>query len=356
MSTLFSPFQLKSVTLRNRIGISPMCQYQAGEGVAGDWHLVHYGARAAGGAGLIIVEAAAVAANGRITPHDLGLWADWQIEPLAQINRFIKAQGAVPGLQINHAGRKASCARPWEGGAHLADDAGGWPLIAPSALPFGGALSKVPAEMTGQQICETQMAFAAAAGRARQAGVEWLEIHAAHGYLAHSFYSPLSNRRTDGYGGSFDNRVRFLLETVKTVRQVWPEQLPLTARISATDWADGGWTLEDSVELARRLKAAGVDLIDASAGGAVPGAAIPAPKPGFQVPFGERIRAEAGIATATVGLIADPMLAETIVSKGRADIVLIGRESLRDPHWPLHAAQTLGVRQSFGPPQYARAW
>ncbi len=356
MSALFSPFSLKAITLRNRIGLSPMCQYQANEGAAGDWHLVHYGARAAGGAGLIIVEAAAVTANGRITPYDIGLWADWQIEPLAQINRFIKTQGAVPGLQIGHAGRKASCARPWEGGAHLADTAGGWPLVAPSALPFGGALSKVPAEMSAQEIRETRQAFAAAAKRARQAGVEWLELNAAHGYLAHSFYSPLSNRRTDDYGGSFDNRVRFLLETVQAVREVWSEHLPLTVRISATDWADGGWTIEDSVELARRLKTAGVDLIDTSAGGAVPDASIPAPKPGFQVPFGERIRAEAGIATAVVGLIADPMLAEAIVSKGRADIVLIGRESLRDPHWPMRAAHTLGVRQSFGPPQYARAW
>ncbi len=356
MSQLFAPFTIKSITLRNRIGVSPMCMYSSEDGVATDWHLVHLGARAAGGAGLIIAEATAVAPEGRISPGDAGIWGEKHIEPLARITRFLKQHGAVAGIQLAHAGRKASAARPWEGSAHLADDVGGWPTLAPSAIAYGGSLTKVPAEMTAADIARVQNDFVAAAKRSLTAGYEWLELHAAHGYLIHEFLSPLSNRRTDRYGGDFDNRIRFLVETARAVRAVLPERLPLTVRLSCTDWVDGGWTIDESVELARRLKSDGVDLIDCSSGGGVHAAKVPA-APGFHVPFAERIKKETGIATAVVGLITEPAQADEIIRAGRADLVLLARESLRDPNWPLRAARALGRAEALPPPvQYARAW
>jgi 2,4-dienoyl-CoA reductase-like NADH-dependent reductase (Old Yellow Enzyme family) len=356
MSHLFAPLTIKSVTLRNRIGVSPMCMYSATDGVMNDWHLVHLGARAAGGAGLVIAEATAVSPEGRITPSDAGLWTDEQIEPLVRINRFVKSQGAVAGVQLAHAGRKAGAARPWEGGGHLADAAGGWPVIGPSAAAFGGSLHKVPTAMTEADIARVQRDFVEAARRALLAGYEWLELHGAHGYLVHQFLSPKSNLRTDRYGGSFENRIRFLLETTRGVRGVWPESWPLTVRLSCTDWVEGGWTIEESVALARRLKAEGVDLIDCSSGGAVADAKIPV-SPGYQVQFAERIRRDAGIATAAVGLITEPAHADAIVREGRADVVLLAREFLRDPHWPLRAARALGRKDAVvPPPQYARAY
>jgi 2,4-dienoyl-CoA reductase-like NADH-dependent reductase (Old Yellow Enzyme family) len=356
MPHLFDPFPLKSITLRNRVGVSPMCQYSSEDGVASDWHLVHLGARAAGGAGLVIAEATAVSAEGRITPGDAGIWAEKHLEPLARINRYVKARGAVPGIQLAHAGRKASATRPWEGGAHLADAAGGWTPVAPSAIAFGGGLSKVPHALTIEEIKEVQADFVAAAKRSLAAGYEWLELHAAHGYLGHQFLSPLSNERTDSYGGSLENRSRFVLETTRAVRAVWPEKLPFTVRLSCTDWVEGGWTIEESVELSRRLKAEGVDLIDCSSGGSVGSAKIPS-DPGYQVPFAERIRREVGIATAAVGLITGAKQADEIIQSGRADLVLLAREFLRDPNWPLHAARELGRREAIEPPvQYARAF
>ncbi len=353
---LFDPFTLRSVTLRNRIGVSPMCQYSSEDGLANDWHLVHLGGRAAGGAGLVMAEATAVSPEGRITPGCAGLWADRQVEPLARINRFVKSQGAVPGIQIGHAGRKASAARPWEGGQHLPDDAGGWPTLAPSALAFGAGLPKVPRAMSEDEISWVQGAFRATAARALAAGYEWLELHSAHGYLAHEFLSPLSNRRADAYGGGFDNRIRFLLETTRAVREVWPEPLPLAVRLSCTDWVPGGWDIEQSIDLARCLKVEGVDLIDCSAGGLVPDAVVPE-GPGYQVLFAERVRREAKIATAAVGLITGPAQADEIVRNGRADLVLLARELLRDAEWPLRAARELGQAAALAPPvQYARAW
>ena len=356
MPHLFEPLTLKSITLRNRIGVSPMCMYSSEDGGASDWHLVHLGARATGGAALIIAEATAVSADGRITPGCAGLWADKHVEPLARINRFVKQHGAVAGIQLAHAGRKASAARPWEGSEHLANSAGGWDTLAPSAIAYGGGLSKVPREMTRADIARVQGDFVAATKRALAAGYQWLELHAAHGYLMHEFLSPLSNRRTDDYGGSFENRTRFMRETVAAVRAVWPDSLPLTARLSCTDWMDGGWTLDESVELARRLKAAGLDLIDCSSSGNVH-AARPPSGPGFHVPLSERIRREAAIATAVVGLITDPKHADQIVRDWQADVVLLARESLRDPNWPLRAARTLGHAEWATPPvQYARGW
>ena len=356
MAHLFEPLAIKSVTLRNRIGVSPMCMYSSEDGLATDWHFVHLGARAAGGAGLVIAEATAVSPEGRITPGDAGIWSDRHIAPLVRINRFLKSQGAVPGIQLAHAGRKASAARPWEGGAHLGDDAGGWPTMAPSAEAFGGVLDKVPQEMSLKDILRVQQDFVSGAKRALAAGYEWLELHAAHGYLAHEFLSPLANRRADTYGGTFENRIRFVSELVREVRVVWPEQLPLTLRLSCSDWVEGGWHIEESIELARRLRSAGVDLIDCSSGGMVPAAKIPV-GPGYQVGFAERIRREAQIATAAVGMITEPALADEIVRTGKADVVLLAREFLRDPNWPLRAAAELGVQPAPPPPvQYARAW
>jgi len=355
VASLFDPYTLKSVTLRNRIGVSPMCQYSSEEGVATDWHLVHLGSRAAGGAGLVIAEATAVSAVGRITPGDAGLWHDGQIAPLERITRFVRSQGAVPGIQLAHAGRKASAARPWDGGAHLADGAGGWTPLAPSAVAFGDNLPKVPHALTEAEIAEVQGQFVAAAQRALAAGYECLELHSAHGYLSHEFLSPLSNRRTDRYGGTLENRIRFILETTRAVRHVWPDRLPLAVRLSCTDWVPGGWDIAESVELSRRLKSEGVDLIDCSSGGLVPDAKIPA-APNYQVPFAERIRREAGIPTAAVGLITEPTQADAIIRSGQADIVLLARESLRDPYWPLHAARILQQKPPQpAPVQYGRA-
>ncbi len=356
MSHLFDPFTLKSITLRNRIGVSPMCMYSSEDGVATDWHLVHLGARAAGGAGLVIAEATAVSADGRISPGDAGIWSDKHIEPLARINRFIEGQGAVAGIQIAHAGRKASAARPWDGGNHLAEGAGGWPVVGPSPIAFGDGLDKVPHELSVPEIAQVQQNFVAATKRALVAGYEWVELHSAHGYLGHEFLSPLSNRRTDNYGGGFENRIRFVVETARAMRAVWPEKLPFTVRISCTDWVEGGWTIEESVTLAQRLKAEGVDLIDCSSGGASTQQKIPIGA-GYQVAFAEKIRREAGIATAAVGMITDPAQADQIVRTGQADLVLLARELLRDPNWPLRAAKALRAKPfPTAPAQYARAW
>jgi len=352
---LFSPFTLRSVTFRNRIGMSPMCQYSSVDGFANDWHLVHLGSRATGGAGLIIVEATAVEPRGRISPGDLGLWDDRHVEKLSAIARFISEQGAVPAIQLGHAGRKASTQRPWDGGGPIfPHEPEGWQTVAPSPVPFAEGYPE-PHELTAAEIQEIVQAFAAAARRAKEAGFKVVEVHAAHGYLVHEFLSPVSNRRSDRYGGSFENRIRFLVEIVEAVRGVWPDDLPLFVRISATDWLpEGGWDVDQSVELAKVLKARGVDLIDTSSGGNVPDAPIPV-GPGYQVPLAERIRREAGIATAAVGLITSAHQAEEILQRGQADMVLLGRELLRDPYWPLRAAQALGTPLPYWPVQYHRA-
>ena len=354
---LFSPLTIKSITLRNRIGVSPMCQYSSEDGLLNDWHLVHLGSRAVGGAGLIIVEATGVEPRGRITPGDAGLWSDKHIEPLARINRFLKQHGSVPGIQLAHAGRKASAARPWdEDGRSLSDSEGGWETIAPSAIAFGQELSRVPREMTVEDIRSVQQAFRSATVRALEAGCEWLELHAAHGYLLHSFYSPLSNHRTDAYGGSFDNRIRMTIETTRVMRKVWPEKLPFAVRLSCTDWVEGGWTIDESVELAKRLKAEGVDLIDCSSGFVTPDYDKIPFGSGFQVPFAERIRKEADILTAAVGYITHAMQADGIIRNGRADIVLLAREMLRNPYWSFEAASIVHKKKALTLPiQYARA-
>jgi 2,4-dienoyl-CoA reductase-like NADH-dependent reductase (Old Yellow Enzyme family) len=350
---LFTPIALRDITLRNRIAVSPMCQYSSEDGFANDWHLVHLGCRAVGGAGLVMVEASAVEARGRITPRDHGIWRDEHIAMLSRIAAFVKSQGSVPGIQIAHAGRKASCRVPWEGGSVLPPSEGGWQCVAPSALPFNEG-NPVPAALSEAEIAGLTQTFAAAARRALAAGFEVLEIHAAHGYLLHEFLSPLSNRRADDYGGTFENRVRFLMEVTGAVRAVWPERLPLWVRISATDWAEGGWTADDSVRLAGWLRDKGVELIDCSSGGLVPYAQIPN-TPGYQVPFAERIKRETGILTGAVGLITEPEQADGIIRESKADIVLLARAFLRDPYWPLHAAQTLGA--NITPPvQYQRAF
>ncbi len=356
-SHLFSEFRLKDVTLRNRIGVSPMCMYSSDDGVANDWHLVHLGSRAVGGAGLVICEATAVTADGRITPQDAGLWNDAQIEPLARINRFIAAHGAVPGIQLAHAGRKASTGRPWEGGGQLLEDRGGWQTVGPSALAFEEG-ERPPHALTREEIGAVVEAFRVGAERSLAAGYRWLELHGAHGYLAHEFLSPLSNRRDDEYGGSFENRIRFALEVTRTVKTAWPENLPLTWRISATDWVEGGWTPEDSVALARRFKEEGVDLIDCSSGANVPHVKIPV-APGYQVFLAEQVRRDAGMPTAAVGMITDAKQADAIIREGKADLVLLARELLRDPYWPLHAARGLGQTdflKNHVPPQYARSF
>jgi 2,4-dienoyl-CoA reductase-like NADH-dependent reductase (Old Yellow Enzyme family) len=353
MPHLFDPLTLRGVTLRNRIGVSPMCQYSSVDGMATDWHLVHLGSRAVGGAGLVMVEATAVEPRGRISPADMGLWSDAHVPPLARIARFVREQGAVPGIQLAHAGRKASTAAPWKGGGPLSDDEGGWPTIAPSPVPFSPE-HRVPAEMTKSDIAAVLDAFHAAAVRAKAAGFEWVELHAAHGYLAHSFCSPLSNRRSDEYGGGFENRVRFVLAALRAVRAAWPEDRPLSVRLSCTDWAEGGWTLEESVDLARRLKDGGADLVDCSSGGLVPDAKVPLGA-GYQVPLAEAVRRGAGVPTAAVGLITEPMQADEIVRNGRADLVLLAREELRSPYWPIHAAKILGQAERLAiPPQYWR--
>ncbi len=353
MADLFSPLTLRAVTLRNRIGVSPMCQYSAEEGRVTDWHVAHLGARAVGGAGLVIAEATAVAPEGRITPGCAGLWEDGQIEPFARVVRFLERHGAVPAIQLAHAGRKAGAARPWDGAQHLEAAAGGWESIGPSPLAFGARLTRVPREMSLADIRRVQQDFAAAARRAHAAGFRLLEFHSAHGYLSHSFLSPLSNQRTDAYGGSFDGRARFTLETAAALRAAWPDELPFAVRLSCTDWMEGGWTIEESVELARRLRALGADLVDCSSGGSSP-AAKPPFAPGFQVPLAARIRREAGVATAAVGLITEPAQADAIVQREDADLVLLARQMLREPYWPMRAAQELGRPEAVRfPIQYA---
>ncbi len=353
MTHLFTPLQLRDVTLRNRIGMSPMCQYSCEDGFATHWHLVHLGARAIGGVGLIIAEATAVQPNGRISPYDLGIWQDAQVDALRPVTEFVRAHGAVAGIQLAHAGRKANVARPWQGGQPLPDPAGTWRHVAPSAVPFRTE-HPTPHALTVAEIEQITADFGAAARRAVAAGFQLLEIHAAHGYLLHSFYSPISNQRTDAYGGSFDNRVRLVIEVAQAVRAAMPDNLPLAVRLSSTDWVEGGWTGEDTVELAKRLKRVGVDLIDCSSGGNVATAQIPM-GPGYQVPFARAVRRDAEIATATVGLITEAAAANAIVADGEADIVLLGRELLRDPYWPVQAAQILG-EQAPVPSQYLRAY
>jgi len=354
MPQLFDELCLRGVTLRNRIGVSPMCQYSAADGLPNDWHLIHLGSRAVGGAGLVVSEATAVSPHGRISPVDTGLWSDAHTEAWARITRFIKAQGVVPGIQLAHAGRKASTAPPWAGGKGVADADGGWEPSGPSPLAFDEGY-RTPHELTPGEIIGIQREFRESTVRARDAGFEWLELHGAHGYLAHSFLSPLSNQRTDAYGGSFENRIRFTLEVVQQIRAVWPDNKPLAVRLSCTDWAEGGWTIEDSVELSQRLKSEGVDLIDCSSGGAAPHVRIPVGA-GYQIPFAERIRREAGIPTGAVGMITAPAQADEIIRNNRADIVFLAREMLRDPYWPLHAAAVLGQKERTAPPvQYGRA-
>jgi 2,4-dienoyl-CoA reductase-like NADH-dependent reductase (Old Yellow Enzyme family) len=350
---LLSPLTIRGVTFRNRIAVSPMCQYSAQDGFANDWHLVHLGSRAVGGAALVVVEATAVASNARISPGDVGIWKDEQVEPLARIAKFIHSQGAVAGIQLAHAGRKASCDLPWRGGASLkTPEQGGWPVVGPSPLPFAEA-SPMPTPLDEAGIDTIITAFEAGTRRALAAGFKVIEIHAAHGYLLHEFLSPLSNRRNDQYGGSLENRMRFLLRVTERLRGLMPEELPLFVRISATDWVEGGWEIEQSIELARRLKGLGVDLIDVSSGGTVAYARIPVAK-GYQVPFSRRIREGADIRTGAVGLITEPHHADEIVTGGDANLVFIAREMLREPYWALKAARALG-EEAVWPTQYGYA-
>ncbi len=350
---LFTPLGIRGVHFRNRVGVSPMCQYSSVDGFTSDWHLVHLGSRAVGGAGLVVVEATAVTPEGRISPGDLGIWSDAHVEGLARCTRFVEEHGAVPGIQLAHAGRKASTAPPWLGGKPLPVEEGGWrPVLAPSGIPFAPGWPE-PESLDAEGIRAVVEAFADGARRARDAGFRVVEVHAAHGYLLHQFLSPLSNRRDDAYGGSFENRTRLVREVCEAVRAEWPEELPLFVRISATDWAEGGWDVEQSVALCEALRPLGVDLVDCSSGGLVPGAKIPV-GPGYQATFAERVRRGAGIATAAVGLITDPRQADEIVRDGRADLVLLARQLLRDPYWPLHAARHLGVEVEW-PAQYRRA-
>jgi 2,4-dienoyl-CoA reductase-like NADH-dependent reductase (Old Yellow Enzyme family) len=340
------------VTFRNRIGVSPMCMYSATDGIPNAWHMVHLGSRAVGGAGMVMAEMTGVVPEARITPGCCGLWKDSQIEAWRPIANFIEAQGSVPAIQLAHAGRKSGYCIPFEGSGPLPEDQK-WDRIAPSAVKFSET-SPMPREMNAYDVGAMVRAFRDAAGRALAAGFRVVEIHGAHGYLVHQFLSPISNQRTDEYGGSFENRIRFCVEIADAIRTVWPERLPLLLRISATDWVDGGWTADETVELARILHNHGVDMVDCSSGGATPDAQIPA-EPGFQVQFAERVRQEAGMPSAAVGLITEPAQAEAIIAEGRADMVLLAREYLRDPHWPLRAAKELGA-EITPPRQYGRAW
>lgn len=352
-SLLFSKLKLRDLEFNNRIFIAPMCQYSCQDGMPNDWHLVHLGSRAVGGAACIIQEATAVSPEGRISPADAGIWNDEQAQAYQRITRFLKDNGCVPAIQLAHAGRKASTAAPWLGGHAVDESEGGWrPLLAPSPIAFSDS-SPMPQEMSLQDIDRLVEQFAAAARRSLAAGYEVVEVHAAHGYLLHEFLSPLSNQRTDEYGGSLENRMRLPLRVAQAVRDAWPEHLPVLVRISATDWVEGGWDLEQSIEFCKRLKAIGIDLIDVSTGALVPNAQIPA-GPGFQVPFAEAIRKQAGIATGAVGFITAAPQAEQILVTGQADVVLLARESLRDPYWPLHAAHFLGTDVTW-PKQYERA-
>ncbi|MEC5164887.1 2,4-dienoyl-CoA reductase-like NADH-dependent reductase (Old Yellow Enzyme family) [Flavobacterium sp. PL11] len=351
-SPLFSPLSIKSITLKNRIAISPMCQYSAVDGFANDWHLVHLGSRATGGAGLVIQEATAVSAEGRISAEDLGLWKDEQIEKLKQINAFIVSQNSVPGIQLAHAGRKASAASPWNGGRKIPLNEGGWETVAPSAIAYHQS-EDTPIALDKSGIQKVISDFKTATKRAVQAGFQVLEIHAAHGYLLHQFLSPLSNLRTDEYGGCFENRIRLTLEVVEAVQSEWPDNLPLFIRISATDWAEGGWNIEESIQLSRILKEKGVDLVDVSSGGAVSHQQIPV-EPNYQVPFAESIKKETRILTGAVGLITDAAQAEEIITSGKADLILFGRESLRNPYLGLAFADELQTDVDW-PKQYLRA-
>lgn len=352
MSQLFTALKIGDVSFRNRVFVSPMCQYSSHDGMPNDWHLVHLGCRAVGGAGMVMAEATAVTAEGRISPGDSGIWSDAHAGAFQRITRFIREQGAVPGIQLAHAGRKASTDLPWHGGKPLAAEAGGWTALAPSAIPFADGYPP-PQALSVTELDGVVAAFAAAAGRARDAGFQCIELHMAHGYLLHEFLSPLANERADDYGGALENRMRLPLRVATAVREVWPPNLPLLVRISATDWVEGGWDMDQSVELSRCLRAIGVDMIDCSSGGMVADASIPA-GPGFQTPFAERIRHEADIATTAVGLITAPMQAEHILRTGQADAVFLARELLRDPYWPLHAAAALHSDIDW-PVQYQRA-
>ena len=351
-AALLSPLKIRSIEFSNRIGVSSMCQYSSEDGFATDWHLVHLGARAQGGAGLVMVEASAVTPEGRISDGDLGIWKDEHVAQLQRIVGFIHGQGARAGIQLAHAGRKASMAVPFGGERLLKPEEGGWETVGPSAIAFSPTYS-VPQALDQAGVDATVEAFGAAAKRVVEAGFDVVEIHAAHGYLLHQFLSPLANRRTDAYGGSLENRMRLMLEVAGRVRAAWPEHLPLFVRISATDWVEGGWNADESVELARQLRERGVDLVDCSSGGMAPNAQIPL-GPGYQVQFAERIRREAGVATAAVGLITEPAQANEIVAEGKADLVLLAREMLRDPYWAVHAANSLGEAASW-PKQYLRA-
>jgi 2,4-dienoyl-CoA reductase-like NADH-dependent reductase (Old Yellow Enzyme family) len=353
MAHLFDPLSIRDVKFPNRAFVSPMCEYSSTDGFANDWHFVHLGSRAVGGAGLVCTEATAVLPEARISPQDLGIWSDNHIEVLARITRFIHAQGSVAAMQLAHAGRKASTYRPWDGNGAIPESKGGWKeVMAPSAVAFANDYPQ-PKALSLEGIQKVVTAFADAARRAHEAGFRVIELHAAHGYLIHEFLSPLSNQRTDAYGGSFENRTRIAREIVTAVRLVWPEKNPLFMRISATDWVEGGWDLEQSVELSRQVKDLGVDLIDCSSGGLVPNAKIPV-GPGYQVQFAARIRREANIPTAAVGMITDPAQANEIISSGQADLVFLARELLRDPYWPVHAADALAEPTTW-PKQYLRA-
>lgn len=351
MAKLFEPLTIKSVTVKNRIVVSPMCEYSSEDGFANDWHLVHLGSRAVGGAGLIITEAASVSEEGRITPYDLGIWKDEHIDYLQKITKFVKSQGAVPGIQLAHAGRKASCSQPWKGGQQLSIAEGGWETKGPGTVPFNEG-TRAPVSLSKEGIQQVVEDFKKAAVRSLQAGFEVIEIHAAHGYLLHSFYSPLSNFREDEYGGSFENRIRLLIEVTKAIQTVWPQNLPLFVRISASDWVEDGWNITDSVKLATVLKSIGVDLIDCSSGG---NAHVKIPLgPGYQVSFAKQIKQETGIITGAVGLITGSQQAEDILNNGEADFIVIAREFLRDPYFPLHAAAQLKHDIEW-PVQYQRA-
>ncbi len=352
MSVLFSPLSIKSVTIKNRIAISPMCQYSAIDGSPNDWHLVHLGSRAVGGAGLIITEACAVVPEGRITSHDIGIWKDEHIENHKRLTQFIEGQGSVPAIQLAHAGRKASCDTPWMGGHYLDMDKGGWKIVGPSELPFKKD-APTPYSLSKDEINTVIEAFKLAAARSLLAGYKIIEIHAAHGYLIHQFLSPLSNHRTDEYGGSFENRTRILIQIVKAINQVWPKELPIFVRISATDWTTGGWDLEASIQLVNILKEIGVDLIDTSTAGNIVDATIPV-APGYQVPFAMEIKKQTGILTGAVGLITEGAQAETILNNKEADLILIGRSALRNPYFPMQAAKELNENLKW-PLQYERA-
>ena len=353
MAHLFSPLKIKNIELKNRIAVSPMCEYSSEDGFANDWHLVHLGSKAVGGAGLIITEATAVSAEGRISFADLGIYHDEHIPKLKQITDFIHSHGTIAGVQLAHAGRKASHAEPWNGGKQIpSDQKNGWKALAPSAIPFGEN-EEAPLELDKAGIEKIKADFKAAAKRAIAAGFKVIELHGAHGYLLHEFLSPVSNKRTDEYGGSFENRIRFMLEVVAAVREVWPVENPLFVRISATEWTEGGWTADDSVALAKILKDKGVDLLDCSSGGNVANAKIPL-KPGYQVEFAEKVKKESSILTGAVGLITTAFQANEIIQEGEADVVFLAREMLRDPHFPLRAAHELGHEINW-PVQYERA-